>query len=276
MRCAIVMVGMLGAAAGAMAQEAMYTAAATMPSPGVVLARAQFHYTKYGTGDEGRVKETELYEAMLGAQIGIAPAWSLTVDVPLQWRRESLAAGGSETDQGVADLDVMFKWRVYQNDSGGIDTFRVALMGGATVASGDDSDFSSQTVNPHVGAVATFIRGRHGGNVELAYRLNTGGDGDHNFGGDSEADVFFYNASYVYRVVPEAFTAQSKGAWYAVGELLGIYEVNGDNEIRASLGAMYEGRRFGFEAMMLLPVYDRLRNRAELDIGAGFGFRYLF
>jgi hypothetical protein len=39
---------------------------------------------------------------------------------------------------------------------------------------------------------------------------------------------------------------------------------------------MYEGRRWGAEAMIALPVYDELEERPELDWEVGGGLRFLF
>ena len=68
----------------------------------------------------------------------------------------------------------MLKYRILKEDSGGIDTVRAAIMAGAEVASGDDRDFSSLSFNPHIGAVLTVVRGRHGFNVAVDYLFTTG------------------------------------------------------------------------------------------------------
>jgi len=265
------------APAAAMAQEAMYTEAATMPSPHVSVLRPQVNYYRYGSEPDGDRQETERIDLTTSIQYGIARAWSLRMEVPLVMEDRDYKDGTDESDTGLEDLDAMVKWRVYKNDTGGVDTVRIALMGGVFFASGDDKDFSSQTINPHVGAVVTMVRGRHGFNQEFTYRLNTGQDDvDNTGGGKGPDDAFFYNTAYLYRIDPAKYTTESTGAWYVTAELNGLYETNGDNEIRFAPGIMFEGWEFAFELMAQLPFVSDLDERAELDFGVGFGFRWTF
>lgn len=268
---------MVGACAGAAsAQESMYTNAATMPSPGTMVLREQFHFFRYGTNYSTGAVRTDVYEASTAVQYGLVRDWSLTVDVPVQWKEETQQAGEEDWDSGIKDIEAMFKWRFYKADSGGVDTFRVAMLGGARVASGDNYDFSSPSVDPAIGGVATLVRGRHGFNQELMYRFNTGGDEQDNLGGDGPADAIYYNSSYVFRVFPERYTSETVGAWYLTLELNGLYETNGDNEILWSPGLMYEGRTWGFEFMGRFPLLEDVSHRPELDFAVGAGLRFFF
>lgn len=270
--------GVLLVAAGtpALAQEAMYTEAATMPSPGISLVREQIHYSQYGANpNDGSTKTTQL-EFMTTWQYGLAPELSFRVDVPVVFEKHDEADGSTDKDKGVEDIDLMLKWRIYRDDSGGVDTTRIALLGGAGVASGDDHDFSSQSVNPMIGAVFTKVWGRLGFNQDVGYRFNYGGIRESNLGGEGPDNAFTHNTALVYRIIPDAYTSDSEGAWYLTGEINGIYETNGDYELRWSPGLMYEGRRFGFEIMGQLPLYDDVHERPELDFRIGIGFRILF
>lgn len=270
-------VGVAAIASGAAAQEAMYTEAATMPSPGVSVVRPLLNFSKFGSDPDGQTSETERVELNTTYQYGIARAWSLRMEVPLMFEDRDSKDGTDESDSGVEDLDLTLKWRVYKNDDVGVNTVRVALLGGAAFASGDDKDFSSQTINPHVGAVVTVVRGRHGFNQELTYRLNTGQDDVENTGGGKGPDdAFYYNTAYLYRIAPSEYASDTKGAWYITAELNGLYETNGDNEIRVGPGLMYEAWDFAFELMGQLPVVSDLDERAELDFSIGAGFRFTF
>lgn len=275
LRASAVLSGLLPATAS-LAQEAMYTEAATMPGPGTFVLRQQFHYARFGSHPETDVKETDRYEWMTSLQAGLARGLSLQLDVPVEWRREEKRSGEADWDKGVEDLDLMLKARVLREDTGGVDTLRAALLAGIRFASGDDSDFSSQSVNPMIGGVITLVRGRHGFNQDLIYTFNTGGTDDDNFGGEGTADALNYGSAYLYRIAPAAYTSETIGAWYVTAEINGIYETNGDNELRFAPGLMYEGRRWAFEAMLQLPLYDELDHRPELDIAGGFGLRFSF
>jgi len=260
----------------ALAQEAMYTAAATMPAPGLYVLRQQGHLFSYGTRPGTNVKRTDVFESMTTLAVGLARDFSLNLDIPAAIKVEHRAGNDSDHDQGIEDLDLMLKWRFFKNDTGGVDTVRAALLAGAKVASGDDSDFSSQSVSPMLGGVITVVRGRHGFNQDLMFVLTTGGDERDNLGGEGPADALRHNTAYLYRIDPAAYTSESVGAWYATIELNGLYETNGDYELRWSPGFMYEGRRWGAEIMAQLPLMHSLDHRPELDFAVGIGVRLLF
>lgn len=277
-RCRIVLLAAAAItllATPAIAQEAAFTEAATMPSPGTYVLRQQFNYFKFGAHPEAETESSDLYESVTEIGVGLERAWAARLDIPVRYRQTE-SADGDDSDRGVGDLDLTFKYRFYQSDTAGVDTVRAAVLFGAAFASGDDKDFSSTSINPHIGAVITAIRGRHGINQELTYQWNTGGDESHNYGGEGPDDALRYNTAYLYRIAPSAYTADTTGAWYLTAELNGLYETNGDNEIRFSPGLMYEGRTIAVELRMQLPLYDDLDRRAELDYGAGVALRFSF
>lgn len=265
----------------ARAQEAMYTEAATMPSRGTSVYRAQLHFSRYGSepakDGERAVEYSEKIEFGHSLQYGLARALSIRFDFTPVWETDHLKGGGTDSDHGVQDFDATLKWRFYKDDSGGIDTVRAALLAGATFASGDDKDFSTQSVNPHIGAVVTIVRGRHGFNQDVHYQLNTTGSGyDNTEGGMGPADAFRANSAYLYRIFPDRYTSESTGAWYVTAELNYLYETNGDQDLRWAPGLMYEGQRFAFEIMAQLPLWHDLDERPELDFAVGVGVRFSF
>lgn len=267
----------LGISPQVLAQEAMYTEAATMPSPGTSVYRTQLHFSRYGTPPDSDVEYSDKLEFTQSFQHGIVRDLSFRLDVSPVWEVEHLQDGGEDSDHGVSDIDAMLKWRFYKNDTGGIDTVRAALIAGAYIASGDDKDFSTQSVNPHIGAVVTIVRGRHGFNQDLSYQLNTGGSGfDNTEGGMGPADALRYNSAYLFRLYPDRFTSDSTGAWYVTVELNGLYETNGDHDLRWAPGFMYEGQLFAFEIMAQLPLWHHLDERPELDFAVGIGLRFTF
>ncbi len=264
------------ACGAASAQEAMYTQAATMPAPGNFIIREQIHFFQYGQNPVTGDKQEDLYVLENSLSVGLARALAVTITVPVVVKETTLATGDGEWDYGVEDIDIMFKYRVYMDNTGGVDTTRIAILGGADVTSGDNRDFASQSVNPMIGAVFTKVIGRHGFNQDLIYTFNTGGTPGKNSGGEGPDDALEFNSAYVYRIDPVAYTADSQGAWYVTAEINGLYETNGDVELRWSPGFMYEGRRFGFEVMAQFPLWNDLGERAELDLGIGVGVRILF
>jgi hypothetical protein len=271
---AITCAGLLLSVAGAHAQEAMYTAAATMPSKGTLLLREQYHYYAQGADRYGGTDRTIRHQLMTSLALGLERGLALYVDVPVETRVSSRSAArgfGRTTETLVPEVNATLKWRFYQDDSGGVDTTRIALLGGVRL----DTD-TQLSLNPHIGIVYTRVWGRHGFNQELHYTLNTSSDRTANFGGDGSADALASNTAYLYRIYPERYTSESTGAWYATIELNSLYETSGDFEMRLSPGLMFEGREFGFEIMAQLPVYQRVRHRSELDFAIGIGIRFLF
>lgn len=277
MRTLIALFASCAAASSSFAQEAMYTEAATMPSPNTYVLREQFTIRQFGSDPSGTSDRTVSYELMNTLQYGFARDWSLTIDIPVEQRTTKNKGGSTSSAIGVPDLGLMVKYRFYKDDTGGLDTVRAAALFGADIASGDSSTFSSGTVNPRAGAVLTIVRGRHGFNQDLIFGLNTGGEGGGvNFGGEGPSESIRFDTSYLFRIAPDRYTSESTGAWYVTTELNGLYETNGDVELRWAPGLMYEGRRWGLELMAQLPLYDDLKNRPELDWGIGFGIRLLF
>jgi hypothetical protein len=260
----------------ARAQEAMYTEAATMPSPGTGVVRPDMHYERYGLNPNSGETKAEEYELNTRISYGIVRDWAIQLDVPLLLEREEQADGTGDSDRGVGDLHATVKWRFYKADTGGIDTLRAALLGGASFASGDDEDFSSESINPHLGVVVTKVSGRWGFNQDLLYRWNTGGTIENNRGGEGPDDALMFSTAAVYRLWPDRFTSESIGAWYATGEINGLYETNGDLELRWSPGLMYEGRTWGFDVMAQFPLFEDVQERPALAFAIGFGFRFSF
>lgn len=271
--------GLLGLsmAQAALAQEAMYTQAATMPSPLTAVVRPQYHLWSYGSSPTAGTERTIKYEASHSVAVGIVRDWAVFIDVPMAASREKDSGTGAwSSDKSLEGVEAMVKWRFYQHDRGGVDTERIALMGGFNADNARDDDWKGVTVSPKVGVVYTLVRGRHGFNQDFFYQLSTGGDEMENFGGDGPADALWFNSAYVYRIIPDRFSSDTIGAWYVTAEVNGLYETNGDLELRWAPGLMYEGRRFSFEVMAQLPLWQDVDHRAELDYGLGIGVRVSF
>ncbi|MBX3368400.1 MAG: transporter [Phycisphaeraceae bacterium] len=267
-------------APAAPAQEALNMDSATQPSPGVIYLYERARYSRYGrsphdnnTADHtDRTTQLRLETSIIA---GLTRDLALFATIPVEKRTEHTASGDSDSDFGLADPEILFKYRIYKSDSGTLDTLRIALLAGAEIPSGD-GNFTSGSVDPIVGIAATTIRGRHGLNAAARFKFNTGGDDEHNLGGDGPHDALWYNASYLYRLAPGAWTATSSAALYAVLELNGLYETSGDNEILLSPGLLYEARTWAGEIGARIPILEDVNDRPEMDWGMTIGVRFLF
>jgi len=136
--------------------------------------------------------------------------------------------------------------------------------------------FGSDSFDPMIGFVYTHIQGRHGFNVSARYKFNTGVRANPVRHGDSKADILHYDTAYLYRLSSAKYTADTKGAWYAIAELHGTYETNGDHEFFLSPGVMYEARDWALEASISLPTLQEVDHRPHADYILTLGVRFLF
>jgi hypothetical protein len=261
----------------ARAQEAMNMPAATLPSTGQLNFRQQLRYISYSNDPTPAGREVEEIIATTTLTYGLRHDLSVSFGLPLVYRDTDFDAGGSESDFGVSDMPLLFKYRFHQADTGPTDTTRAAVIFGAELPSGDNP-FSSKSIDPMLGVVLTSIRGRHGFNASAVGKLNTSGGGNTSpvRRGDSKYEALFYDASYAYRLVPEAYGADTTAAVYAVVELNGLYETSGDNELFLSPGLLYEATRWAAELSVQIPIWQDMNARMETDFSVVAGLRLLF
>lgn len=264
----------------ARAQEALNMDAATQPSPGVVYLYERVRITRYNSSpirDDGAASPdaTTRYQLDTTIMAGLTTNLALVATIPIERREERAGGVERDADFGLADPEILFKYRIYKSDSSSIDTLRVAALAGAEIPSGDDN-FTSGSIDPIIGLAATMIRGRHGLNAALRFKLNTDGDADENLGGDGPDDAFRYDASYLFRLAPASWKQGNDTALYAVAELNGLYETGGDNEILFAPGMLLEGRTWAGEIGARLPVYDDVHDRPSVQWGFVAGIRFFF
>lgn len=264
----------------AAAQEALNMDAATQPSPGVVYLYERARMTRYNSSpvqQDGSPGADSTMRFQLDTTIlaGLTKNLALVATIPIERREERAAGSQLDADFGLADPEILLKYRFYKSDTGGIDTLRIAAIAGAEIPSGD-GNFTSGSVDPIIGLAATVIRGRHGLNAAARYKLNTGGDRDDNLGGDGPDDALRYDASYLFRLAPGAWKPGSDAGLYAVAELNGLYETCGDNEILFSPGLLLEGRTWAGEIGARLPIYEDVHDRASVEWGFVAGVRFFF
>ncbi|MFA6044503.1 MAG: hypothetical protein WC718_05925 [Phycisphaerales bacterium] len=253
------------------AQEAIFTQAATMPAPGAVVVRERVSYSRYGSDPTSSSTHLDLQESWTGVQVGLARALSLDVDASLDNAWQSRDDGTSNSSFFVRDASALLKYRFYQDDTSGIDTFRIVALGGVAATFQDRA-----TLDPEIGVAATWVKGRHGFNQDVLFRLNTGGSESNNLGGEGPSDALRFDSAYLFRLAPETYASDTEGAWYVTAEMNGLYETSGDIDLRFSPGLLYEGRSFAVELFAQVPLYQQVDHRAELDFTVGVGVRLLF
>jgi len=258
----------------AAAQQAVLTTAPTLPSKGQVVTRHLLTFTSY---DDGPVDGEDVTLAN-SVSLGLTGNLGIQFDLPYRFRDvEAVGAPPADVDaSGLLDADVSLKWRVWQDDFGPVDTARLALLGGVQVPTGADR-FSSDSVDPFIGAAFMYIRGRHGLGVSGRWLFTTGDvDGAALLPGDTLADVLEADAAYLYRLAPSEYGDEFVASWYAMVEVRGLYETNGDAEAFIAPGILYEAPSFALEANIQVPIAQDLRSRPEREFIATVGLRLLF
>ena len=296
----------------ALAQLPIHSEAAVQPSAGHFLIREQFTFGSLGRDPTGFEHEVREYIASTDITYGLTSHFALHALIPVMWQsvdselidhgggggghgghtggggipippfpfpfpgdEGSTAAHAVGSDFGLDDITVGFKWRLYEKDLGPIDTLRFALLGAVETPTGEDA-YSSDSWDPIIGGVISYIQGRNGFNASLQWKFNTGEHPINLHAGMGEDDTLFYNASYLFRVLPERYGAHSKPATYRVFEGNGVYETNGDNELLFSPGIMYETRDMAFEFGVQIPAYQEIENRPKTNLTLTAGVRFFF
>lgn len=260
----------------AYSQEATNAAdSATQPSPGNVVFKEMFHFYNLDLDNVTPDRRSDVEDAsfMTIVNVGLVPDWSLSFRLPVTLRhREFDLSGETDRVEGIGDFTALAKWRFYKNDSNPLDTKRLALIGGLQVRTGD-SPFTSDGYNPVIGLAYTQVTGRHGFNGSLEWTFTTSSNDEPIYAGESSADLFRYDAAYLYRLSPSEYSVDTHGALYLELEANGYYETNGDNELFLSPGFMYEARTWAAELSIQIPTWQEIDHRAEANYTIVAGIR---
>lgn len=265
------------ALSSAAAQEAINMDAATHPSRGVIYLREQIRYFRYDAQEEGG-GHIDRYEADTWLTWGARHDLAVQFEAPVIFQRRDEPDGAESGDGevfGPGDPSAFIKYRFFTRDIGPVDTLRASALAGVEAPFGA-GELSSHSWDPFVGAVATWIGGRHGASAGFRYKFNTGDDRGRNLGGDGPDDALDYDASYLFRLIPAQWDAATTAATYLVLEFNGLYETGGDNEILLSPGLLYEARHWAAEVTFQAPLVQDVRGRPELDWAIGIGLRLSF
>lgn len=269
-----------GASQSAVAQEPIFAFdSATSPSPGHYILKHQFRWSSLSLDNGPRAQRGDIDEYQFRTTLsrGLTRDLSMSVRFDLAARDQSmpLSLDDRKTEQGVGDVTVLAKYRFFQKDTTGLNTKRLSAIGGMQIRSGD-GPFTSDGYNPIIGLAYTQITGRHGLNAALSYTLTTDGVTNPILAGQGKADLFRYDAAYLYRLSPAEYSVDTHGAFYGVLEMNGYYETNGDHELRLAPGIMYEARKWTAELAVQLPVVQDIDNRARNEITVVAGLRFSF
>jgi hypothetical protein len=261
----------------AVGQQSFLNTSAAQPSTGTFLFRQTVEYQKFGHDPSGLDRDIEQFRFNTQLSFGLTKDLTIIGQVPLYHRSvDSPAEGVSNDDFDLGDANITLKLRLWQHDTGPVDTMRLSLLAGLDLPIGQEP-FGNGGWDPMIGAVFTAIRDRHGVNLAARYQFNTHQRSEAPIDVDGGIeDTLFVDAAYLFRLAPQQWAADIHGAWYAMAELSTTYETNGDVEVRLAPGIMYEARNWVIEAMVQVPVYDDLDHRPETDFVLGFGFRVLF
>lgn len=262
----------------AAAQEPPNAISATSPSPGHFIFKEQVRYTSFRL-DEGRFdRRREIDDVQLRTTLsfGLTPDWSLSLTAPVIFRDERYNFGDrGGRDAGVADLQLLAKWRFWKEDSTALNTKRLALVTGLEMRTGDNP-FTGDSYDPILGLAYTQITGRHGLNAAALWTFTTGGVRDAVLPAMSTADLLTADLAYSYRLWPAEYTADTPGALYAIAELNGLYETNGDAQLFVSPAVMWEATQWVLSLSVQVPVWQDLSNRPETDYVLGVELRFSF
>lgn len=125
------LLALIGVHAAAVAQEPINAAdSATQPSPGHVIFKEQFRFYSLELDHGRRDRRGEIDDSMLYStlNVGLQSDISLSFRVPIVFRdRELDLFDREQSEQGVADVTALAKWRFLQLDTGALTRHAPAL-----------------------------------------------------------------------------------------------------------------------------------------------------
>ena len=262
--------------ANAHAQTPINAPGAMQPSTGTGVLHIMPMYRRLDSFGPDNQQSANEYTVLAQVAYGLAKNVGIQFDVPMVYSNVKMVGGSNDDEIGLADSTVLLKWRIFQDDPAPTETTRVSLVAGMQIPGTVDGwqwD-ASDGWDPIVGLVFSTVRGRHGFNADVLWEFYTGWGGDGR--DDGSSDSLRADASYLFRLAPAQYSAETTGAWYAVAELNAYYDTNGDRTLFFSPGVMYEARKFTLDATVMIPVYEDVDQRPEVDIVIGVGVRVSF
>ena len=265
----VVLMVLLGWVNPVFAQAPINSNVALQPAEGAWIYRQQFRYSIGDVRTASGSAEVETFASISTLVYGLNERITLVFETPYVFSSDvRLRSSGVETSEsGFGDLKVLSKLRLYRDDFDVSSTARFDLLAGIELPTGA-SAFSSDSFDPIVGGVYSYIHDRNAIHADAVWKFNTGGVGQ-------SSDVLKYDLAYAYRLMPRVY-AEEPTALFGGLELNGIAETNGDHEIFLSPGLQYVTQKWILEATIQIPVVQSLDERARRDFVIGFGIRVQF
>ncbi len=233
----------------------------------------RFQYTYSEADRRGNIQHVNASNVQTTYAYGLKQNLALIATIPYANRQVDLVdpklGRFEEAHDGLGDITVLAKYRFWQKDLGPGRTLRWAALGGLNIRSGD-SDFTSDSYDPILGAVFTWRGGRHRLDADLIYRFNTGT-------GRFRHDALRYDFSHSFRIFPVTFKADQTFELDTVAELNGMYATNGSHEVFLSPGLQFITERWTFETSIQLPVIQDFAGdppESNYRFVAGLRFRW--
>lgn len=196
---------------------------------------------------------------------------------PLVYRDLSGSKAG-----GIGDLTFLARQEIAKKDWL-LKTWRLALLGGLEIPSGDDQ-FSSHSIDFPLGLVTSLQTHRFEIDADVRYKINTEGSGT------NHGDNLFYNLAYQHRIapwrLPEAgipnqlnLVLEMNGQWTQKDEAVGgaVNANSGGHTILLSPGIQYVMKRVILETSLQYPILQDLHgSQLKTTFAVNGGMRIQF
>ena len=264
------------------------------PYKGQFILRTQARYTSKADDPTGQNRKVETFFVPFVGVYGITSKASVLLKVPYINRDQITETGLKRGDQGLGDITLLGKYRLYTKDYKGA-TSRFSLLGGLELPTGEDDESDSTGVLPQTlqlgsgsfdfiaGGAYTYQSLDYEWDVDFKYKFNQEAN-NFKFG-----DEFNYNFAYQKRFSPWILPERGLyDQWNAVLEFNGIYTArnelagndvfaSGGNTLFLSPGIQFASQRMVYEFSYQYPILQNLHgNQLEIDYKLAFSFRYTF
>ncbi len=270
----LLVLGLLMALASPAVAGPINSDVAFTPRKGGTILRLQYLYGEADANEQFRHQSKSVVRATVVQGFSKDVALFLTLPyVNVQTDRIVTRYGRKrrteDTQDGLADLTLLGKFRFWQKDYAPLHTARWAGLVGLNVRSGD-ADFTSDSYDPIVGTVFTWRRDRNLIDADLIYQFNTGRQ-------TFQHDTLRYDLAYTYRIFPAKFGAEHDYQVDLVAEVNGRYRTDGSHEVFLSPGVQLSARRVVLELSIQLPAIQNLPSyESESDYRLVMGVRFVW